>query len=280
MRPVAVLGTALLAVAWAFPVTTATAATAQPTDPAAEVAVTSMAPAVPTPGTVLTLSGTVTNPTDTPYDDVQVQLRLSARLTGRSEITAVVAGKEIEKASSIVRGSLVDVAPGLDPGATLSWTVAVDVDALGLRTAGVHGLTTELLARTEGSRRADIIAIARCSCTGKAAGQHADARCRCVAAAPGRPAVDPTGVRRRRLVTDWRRPACGGCSPPSTTRGSLVIDPTSRTVAAWPTRRLPRRARRPVSDRPAAARRAAPAGADNHRPGRGAKLGATTPTRI
>ncbi len=157
MRPVAVLGTALLAVAWAFPVTTATATTAQPTDPVAEVAVTSMAPAVPTPGTVLTLSGTVTNPTDTPYDDVQVQLRLSARLTGRSEITAVVAGEEIEKASSIVRGSLVDVAPGLDPGATLSLTVAVDVDALGLRTAGVHVLTTELLARTEGSRRADII---------------------------------------------------------------------------------------------------------------------------
>ena len=109
-----------------------------------------MAPAVPTPGTVLTLSGTVTNSTDTPYDDVQVQLRLSARLTGRGEITAVVAGEEIEKASSIVRGSLVDVAPGLDPGATLSWTVTVDVDALGLRAAGVHVLTTELLARTEG----------------------------------------------------------------------------------------------------------------------------------
>jgi hypothetical protein len=142
-----------------FPATAATAATAaaaQPSDP--EVAITSMAPAVPTPRSVLTLSGTVTNPTDAPYDDVQVQLRLSARLTGRSEITAVVNGEEIEKASSVVRGSVVDVGPRLDPGAQLPWTVTVDVDALGLRTAGVHVLTAELLAGPEGSGRAQIVA--------------------------------------------------------------------------------------------------------------------------
>jgi Family of unknown function (DUF6049) len=134
------------------------AAAAQQTEPAPEILVTAMAPAVPPAGSVLTLSGTVTNPTAAPYHDLQVQLRLSARLTGRSEISAVVSGDEIEKASSVIRGSATDVAARLEPGAQLPWRVAVDVDVLGLRTAGVHVLTVELLARPDDARRPQVVA--------------------------------------------------------------------------------------------------------------------------
>jgi hypothetical protein len=131
---------------------------AQPSDPTAELVVTAMSPAVPTLDSTLTLSGTVTNPTATPYHELQLQLRLSARLTGRSEIDAVVAGDEIEKASSVVLGSGTDVGDRLDPGGQLPWTVAVDVDTLGLRSAGVHVLTAELLARPDNARRAQVVA--------------------------------------------------------------------------------------------------------------------------
>ena len=91
-----------------------------------------LAPLVPTIGGDLAITGTVTNATSTPVTQVEVGLRLSPTpVHNRSEIPVILAG-DAGRTGVSVPGSRVAVADTLAPGGTVTFTLSVPTDSLGL----------------------------------------------------------------------------------------------------------------------------------------------------
>ena len=120
------------------------AAAAAATTPAA-LRLTSISPDVPTAGSVLRVTGEVTNTGRQVLRDVEVRLRLSAtRLGSRAELAAVAEGRTTSRdGEPIVSTTL----PDLDPGESTTFAVSRALDEIPQLTGfGVYVLGVEVLA--------------------------------------------------------------------------------------------------------------------------------------
>ena len=112
---------------------------------ALSVRIDELEPAIPEPGDVLVVRGTVTNTSDAPVRSVSTGLRLSPTPMGnRDEIPEVLAGSGL-RTGQPVPGSVVPVSDELGPGATQAFELSVDVDDLGLTAAGAYVTGAEAL---------------------------------------------------------------------------------------------------------------------------------------
>ena len=119
-------------------------AAAAATTPAA-LRLTSISPDVPTAGSVLRITGEVTNTGRQPLRDVEVRLRLSAtRLGSRAELAAVAEGRTTSRdGEPIVSTTL----PDLDAGESTTFAVSRALDEIPQLTGfGVYVLGVEVLA--------------------------------------------------------------------------------------------------------------------------------------
>jgi hypothetical protein len=102
------------------------------------IRITSLTPAIPEPGDGLTVTGTITNSSDTPVSDVSAVLRVSPTpLVNRDEIPEVLAGAGQRLGEPIV-GAEDAVSDELAPGQTKPFEVRADVDDLGFTGAGAY----------------------------------------------------------------------------------------------------------------------------------------------
>ncbi len=105
---------------------------------ALSVQIDDLEPAIPEPGDVLVVRGTVTNTSDAPVRSVSAGLRLSPTPIGnRAEIPEVLSGSG-QRIGLAVPGSTVPVADELAPGATQTFTLRTDVTDLGLTDPGAY----------------------------------------------------------------------------------------------------------------------------------------------
>ncbi len=112
---------------------------------ALSVQIDDLEPAIPEPGDVLVVRGTVTNTSDAPVRSVSAGLRLSPTPMGnRDEIPEVLAGSGL-RTGQPVPGSVIPVSDELVPGATQTFELSADVDELGLTTAGAYVTGAEAL---------------------------------------------------------------------------------------------------------------------------------------
>lgn len=133
-----------LVVGWVGP---AAMAAPQQDDPPAplEVSLNSLTPVVPKLKGKLTLSGTVTNTTESDLSSLSVSMRLGDRLiTDRIELAEISSEAFSPFTRGVLNGSV--AIPRIAAGATLPWTVTVPMKDLQLGAAGVYFLRVDAVA--------------------------------------------------------------------------------------------------------------------------------------
>jgi hypothetical protein len=104
----------------------------------ASVVINSVSPQVASPGSTVTVSGTVTNTSHAALSDVSVVLRSSASsLATRSDLADYAEGK-LDADTAV--GEPVTVTASLAPGGTASWKLSLSVSAIGINQFGVYPL--------------------------------------------------------------------------------------------------------------------------------------------
>ena len=126
-------------------------------DSGLDVAVQTIAPLIPRPGSTLKIAGQITNITDRPAEAVVVRLRLGTtplRATDRQqvdqlidEVTTRATATDREPATRTIT-AWTPVTASLAAGAQQSFSVSVPVDALQLGDAGVYVVGVEAFARS------------------------------------------------------------------------------------------------------------------------------------
>lgn len=136
----ALAATALLAAGAVIPSGVALGATnTRPVD----VAVDTLLPRAPLPGSTLVIGGTVANTSGSVVPDVTVRLRVGGEPLADRSALAQVADGTITSAGTIVDGSRSAAIPALMPGQSLPFTITVPADSLGLPSQGVYQLLVE-----------------------------------------------------------------------------------------------------------------------------------------
>ena len=108
-------------------------------------------PDIPEAGDTLRVSGTITNISDAPVDDVSAVLRVSpTALPSRGEVPEVLSGAGAREGYA-VPGSATEVTDQLAAGEVLPFTVEAPIDDLGLTGPGVYVTGAEALGSTGGS---------------------------------------------------------------------------------------------------------------------------------
>jgi hypothetical protein len=146
-----VLAAAVLLGAAAGALPSASATTTAPTD-AVAIRLSTMTPLVPGPGDTLTITGVATNDTDDTVSDVSVRLRLSPTpVRDRDEIQDILSGNA-GRTGIAIDATTAPVAGELEPGASVTFTLAAELDDLGLSGSfpQVVVLGVEVLADTDG----------------------------------------------------------------------------------------------------------------------------------
>jgi Family of unknown function (DUF6049) len=110
--------------------------------PPASLVITSVSPTFARPGTVVTVSGTVTNTSGATVPGMTVQVLSSATpFSSRSELQAFADGL-LFAADYPVPGAVTDI-PSLAPHATASWSIRLPVRRVGMTSFGVYPLAAE-----------------------------------------------------------------------------------------------------------------------------------------
>jgi hypothetical protein len=112
------------------------------TESRVSIAVTSMTPQVAGPGTTITVSGTVTNSSRQPINDLSVQLLASSTQVSSADLQAGSAAQAELASSEVPEGSWTS-ARSLQPGSTGTWSVQVKAKSIGMTKFGVYPLTAE-----------------------------------------------------------------------------------------------------------------------------------------
>lgn len=119
----------------------------QQDDPPAplEVSLNSLTPVVPKLKGKLTLSGTVTNTTESELSSLSVSMRLGERpITDRNELAEISSEAFSPFTRGVLNGSV--AIPRIAAGATLPWTVTVPMKDLQLEASGVYFLRVDAVA--------------------------------------------------------------------------------------------------------------------------------------
>jgi hypothetical protein len=127
----------------------ASAATVQPPSsaqppagaPPVSLAITSVSPAYATPGTTVTVSGTLTNTSSTALPGLSVQLRSGAQFDSRNELQEYADGSYL--ADEPVPGAVTALTKTLAPRATAGWSVALPASAVPMPVFGVYPLAAQ-----------------------------------------------------------------------------------------------------------------------------------------
>jgi hypothetical protein len=110
--------------------------------PPVSLTITSVSPAFAQPGRPVTVSGTLTNSSSGPMTGLSVQLRSSSTPLGsRGELQAYANGNDL--ADSVVPGAAKTLPGTLRPGATVNWTVVLPVSQVPMTTFGVYPLAAQ-----------------------------------------------------------------------------------------------------------------------------------------
>jgi hypothetical protein len=153
----ALLG-ALLAVPLTLGFATASAGPAAADHHLADIELTSLTPAIGTPGARLRAAGVLQVTGDLTLSEIEVRLRISrTRLNSRGELTAVASGRTASRDGDIVARQ--DLRGRLGSGQQATFDVAAELDDVEmLQEFGVHVLNVEVVARSrEGLARAAIV---------------------------------------------------------------------------------------------------------------------------
>ncbi|MEU8887376.1 DUF6049 family protein [Streptomyces sp. NPDC048442] len=127
-----------------------------------DVSLDSLTPSAPVKGDTVTVSGTVTNKGRETVTEARVGLRVGSRLPGRTQIDAAAARTGFSEGSE--PGELetyVVKIPKLPAGISTDFTLAVPVDKLGLKDAGVYQLGVTLSGKTAGGATERVLGVER-----------------------------------------------------------------------------------------------------------------------
>jgi hypothetical protein len=140
--------------------TSAPAVAADPERLPLRVVISEISPRVPKPGDTLTVRGEVVNPSDEPYDDVSVRLRLSpTALYNRTEIGLVSEAAPRLRDGLPVPGTLTEIATRLDGQGRAGFSLSAPVDELDLPVNGVYVVGVEALGIADGAASDEALRI-------------------------------------------------------------------------------------------------------------------------
>lgn len=140
----AAIAPAAIALAAVGPAAAGVAAAAQPGGALpVSLAVTSIRPGYVTPGTPVTVTGSVTNTSRAPISGITVRLRSSHTAFSSRDGLQVYADGTTAAADSPVAGAQTAVQGTLAPHATAPWSISLRSGQLGLTTFGVYPLAAE-----------------------------------------------------------------------------------------------------------------------------------------
>jgi hypothetical protein len=139
----AIAVSALALAGLAVPVSAATAAAAQPdAAPPVSLAITSVSPTYATPGETVTVTGTLTNSSDKAMSGLSIQLRSSATpFSSRGSLQEYADGTF--PADQEVAGAVTTLKKPLAARATVTWSVRLPVNEVGMSSFGVYPLAAE-----------------------------------------------------------------------------------------------------------------------------------------
>jgi hypothetical protein len=139
----AIAVSALALAGLAVPVSAATAAAAQPAGtPPVSVAITSVSPTYARPGGTATVSGTLTNSSNRAMSGLSIQLRSSATpFSSRGSLQEYADGTS--PADDAVAGAVTTLKKPLAARTTVTWSVSLPVNDVGMSTFGVYPLAAQ-----------------------------------------------------------------------------------------------------------------------------------------